>query len=148
MIDIQQLKTTVDLRVLAEQELGRPVSRGNRAWTFKCPFHAESKGASLSVYQDGWKCWGACQESGDLLTWVAKRHQLNIHQPADFAEVVRLLGGSPDVLQRRTFHHRVTTKASTVSEPTEPPSAAWQGAASDIVERAERNLWSRAGQAA
>src|SRR5262249_34780093 len=144
MVAIQQLKTDLDLRLLVEQELGRPVSRGNRAWTFKCPFHAESKGASLSVYKDGWKCWGACQEGGDVLSWVAKRHNLDIHQPTDFVEILHLLGAKPNP-SRLGVVHRAPVSKDTGSPPlAEPPSAAWQSAALEIVERAERNLWSPA----
>ena len=34
MVDIQALKDAIDLRVWVEQELGKPISRGGKAWNF------------------------------------------------------------------------------------------------------------------
>jgi len=53
-VDVEYLKTNVDLRTLVETDLGKPVSKGIRAWTWKFPFHHEHKGAALAVWKDCW----------------------------------------------------------------------------------------------
>ncbi|MBK8030051.1 MAG: hypothetical protein IPK17_11195 [Chloroflexi bacterium] len=74
---VRRAKEATDLRVLVEQDLGRPVSRSARAWLWKCPFHHERRGASLAVWADGYRCFGACASGGDLVDWLQRYRHLN-----------------------------------------------------------------------
>ena len=75
MTDTQTLKNTTDLRRIVEQDLGQAPVRSGKAYLWKCPFHQERKGYSLAVWQDGYRCFGKCDVSGDLFDWfVVIRH--------------------------------------------------------------------------
>ncbi|MBK8135014.1 MAG: hypothetical protein IPK52_04110 [Chloroflexi bacterium] len=86
MTDTQRLKETCDLRHLVEQDLGPAPLRGGRASLYKCPFHNEHRGYSLAVWQDGYRCFGACDMRGDALDWLTHYRRLS------FAEALRALG--------------------------------------------------------
>lgn len=49
-----------------------------------CPFHTERTG-SFTVYPDSnsWYCFGACQEGGDVISFIQKQHNL------DFIEAIK-----------------------------------------------------------
>lgn len=148
-MDIQALKDRIDLREWVERDLGRaPVQHGSgeRPWAFKCPFHNEHKGASLIVYRTHWRCYGACGESGDILNWIAKRNQLQLTNRADFRRILTELGADPDDLT--ATRPPPTPRAPPPPVAAQPPSAAWQAAATNLVERAQRHLWSKAGHEA
>jgi len=133
MNDLQTLKQRCDLRMLVEQDLGQPMSRSARASLWKCPFHHERRGASLAVWADGYRCFGACACSGDLFDWLQRYRQLS------FAEALDLLG-QPSV--------QTTTHQKRPLPSTEAPPLVWQQAARQVVEYAEDKLWSMDGQSA
>jgi len=133
MTDLKSLKAGIDLRLMVEQELGRPVSRSAKAWSFKCPFHNEQHGASLAIYADGWQCFGACQTGGDAITWVMAR------QGVDFKEAVRLLGGD---LTKAIVRQASPPRSLKVAQP---PPQSWQEAGREVVDYAVKTLWSEAG---
>jgi len=128
----QLLKARTDLRVLVEQDLGQPISRSARASLWKCPFHHERRGASLAVWADGYRCFGACARGGDVFDWLERYRHLSL------SEALHLLGEatSTAALPRRP------------GESTEPPAFEWQEAARKVVEFAEDKLWSLEGQSA
>ncbi|MBE2270745.1 MAG: toprim domain-containing protein [Anaerolinea sp.] len=132
MPDLNRLKQAHDLRLLVEQDLGRPISRSARASLWKCPFHNERRGASLAVWADGYRCFGACAHGGDLFDWLQRYRQLS------FAEALDLLGETTIPLPPPRRPH----------ESTEPPAFEWQEAARKVVEYAEEKLWSLEGQSA
>ncbi len=151
MIDLQRLKDSVDLRLLVEADLGSPPSRGSKAWTWRCPFHAEQRGHSLAVWRDGWRCFGACATGGDAISWLQHYRKL------DFKNALRALGASesevvgvksgllrpgretvPAGMNTVTFKPFPRHEAITSDDP--PPSR-WQAAALRIVEEAEAALW-------
>ena len=133
MNEVQVLKTRIDVRVLVEQDLGQPISRGARASLWKCPFHHERKGASLAVWADGYHCFGACASGGDVLDWLLKYRRLS------FPEALDILG--------KAYTDRPKSIAS-VRGSTEPPSAEWQEVARKVIEIAEDRLWSADGEPA
>jgi DNA primase len=133
-MDTQTLKTNTDLRQIVEHDLGQPPIRSGRASLYKCPFHKERKGYSLAVWADGYRCFGACDTSGDLFDWLMNYRQIS------FTEALERLGTARlnPIIQKRSY-----------SLPHgEPPSAQWQRDAREVVEQAEEILWSSAGEPA
>lgn len=134
MRNIEQLKTTCDLRQLVEQDLGAAPVRGGKAHLWKCPFHHERKGFSLAVWPNGYRCFGACDTYGDALDWLMNYRKLS------FDAALQLLG-NPDEKPSTSEHKRLKIAA-------EPPDRAWQTAAERIVVLAEETLWSERGETA
>ncbi|MBE2267227.1 MAG: toprim domain-containing protein [Anaerolinea sp.] len=132
--DLQSLKARCDLRVLVEHDLGPAPKRGGRAHLWKCPFHHEQRGYSLAVWADGYRCFGACNRSGDLFDWLQRYRRLS------FAEALEVIGQELPVhpIGRARLHYA----------SSEPPPGEWQEAARQVVDYAEDQLWSLRGQAA
>ena len=61
---ISRIKERVDCRDLAAHYLGEPAARAGRAWQWFCPFHPDQATPSLTVYRDGYRCFG-CGVHGD-----------------------------------------------------------------------------------
>jgi DNA primase len=133
-MDTETLKTNTDLRQIVEHDLGQPPIRSGRATLYKCPFHKEQKGYSLAVWQDGYRCFGACDSSGDLFDWLRNYRQIS------FTEALEQLG--------TTRPNATIQKKSYSLAHSEPPSAQWQHDAREVVEQAEEILWSSAGEPA
>lgn len=131
-VDVRTLKAQVDLRRIVEQDLGPAPLRGGQALLWRCPFHQERQGYSLAVWADGFRCFGKCQMSGDVLDWLQRCRRLS------FQEALRALGEMP-----RSAPGFV---ASHPTPPAEPPPDEWQAAARRVVERAEETLWSVRGE--
>lgn len=134
MTDTQHLKENCDLRRLVEQDLGPAPLRGGRAWLWKCPFHHEQKGFSLAVWDNGYRCFGACAAGGDALDWLMNYRRLN------FTEALRTLGERIEDAAPRAHQ--------CLKSPTEPPEWNWQHRAEAVVSQAEETLWSEAGEPA
>jgi DNA primase len=141
MGSIEHLKAGLDLRHLVETELGRPHSQGN-AWTWRCPFHNEQHGYNLAVWQNGWRCFGACGAGGDAIAWVMQRENCT------FTEAVQKLGGAIYGFQVSSFQKPVDRSNRFLKPASEPPPTEWQTAALKVVEQAETTLWSAAGERA
>lgn len=138
MIDVEQIKHAVDCRSLVERDLGQPKQRNANYSTYKCPFHNETKGFSLVVYGDHWRCFGKCGRGGDAISWLRLYHRLS------FAEACQqLAAGDLPRLDRPT--QRAESPLQTVSEP---PKTDWQRAACKIAAQATDTLWSSAGKRA
>lgn len=136
MTDVQSLKSSLDLRLIVEAELGRPKVRGTGAWLWRCPFHGETHGASLSVWKDGFQCFGKCQEKGDVIAWVRKVRNVG------FREAVEILGGTSMMISARRpveVCHAPVKRA---------PDDDWQAAAMRLVDRAQDYLWRPEGREA
>lgn len=134
MTDTQHLKEHCDLRRLVEQDLGPAPLRGGRAYLWKCPFHNEHKGYSLAVWQDGYRCFGACDTSGDALDWLTNYRRLS------FTEALQALGEPAPTA--------VPIERKCLKSPSEPPEWSWQHRAERIVSQAEETLWSEIGEPA
>ena len=138
VIDVQQIKASVDLRRIVAQDLGPAPRHSTHTLSWKCPFHHEQHGFSLVVWPDGFRCFGACQASGDVLTWLQRFRGLT------FSESLRLLGAP--ALQAQP--PRQPAAAQAALPPAEPPSEEWQHQAREVVDLAEQILWSDAGDSA
>ena len=137
-IDIQDLKVGVDLRRIVAQDLGPAPRHSAHTLSWKCPFHQEQRGFSLVVWPDGFRCFGACQVSGDVFAWLQRFRGLT------FSEALRLLGAP--ALQAQP--PRQAAAAQAALPPEEPPSEEWQIQAREVVDLAEQILWSDAGDSA
>ncbi|HUX23651.1 MAG TPA: CHC2 zinc finger domain-containing protein [Burkholderiales bacterium] len=135
MFDVEGLKTAVDCREVMRSDLGEPTRKSGKTWQWQCPFHADGKTPSLTAYPDGWHCFG-CGESGDVIGWVQKHHNLT------FAEACQRLGAG-DLPKAAGMPARLPM----VHLP-QPPSEDWQDAAVAVVLRCMEVLWSDAGAAA
>ena len=138
VIDVQQIKAGVDLRRIVAQDLGPAPRHSAHTLSWKCPFHHEQRGFSLVVWPDGFRCFGACQVSGDVFAWLQRYRGLT------FSESLRLLG-APQLDQ---VPPRQRAAAQAALPPAEPPSAEWQQQAREVVDLAEQILWSDAGDSA
>jgi DNA primase len=134
-INTQEIKNSIDLRQWVEKDMGRPVSSSGSAWSWKCPFHSERHGAALAVWSDGWRCFGACDTSGDLFDWIAKWNNLDLKR--DFKRIIEIAGGQVEQPRRESPRQR----------EDHPPAREWQAVAGEIVERAAANLWTENGLA-
>jgi DNA primase len=134
VVDTHQLKENCDLRRLVEQDLGPAPLRGGRAYLWKCPFHHEQKGFSLAVWANGYRCFGACNTSGDALDWLRNYRRLS------FVEAARVLG--------EPVENAAPAERQCLKSPSEPPEWEWQHAAGRIVSLAEETLWSETGEPA
>lgn len=142
---IQDLKEQTDCRTLIERDLGAPHGGGEtkKAWSWRCPMHHESKGYSLTAWADGWKCWGACQTGGDAIAWLRTYHGLGFEEATKALGAVeeREITGHGNRLHIHVHQHDLPAIA-------QPPTAEWQAVALQIVETAQRTLWSEAGSKA
>ncbi len=135
MLDTHELKARIDCRDLVEHDLGKPKSRGGRCNTYKCPLHHETKGYSLVVYADHWRCFGKCQRGGDAIAWMQAYHHLAFHEACE-----RLVSGDLPKLAQPQFQKPVPD--------SEPPDDDWQRAAREVACIAMDALWSREGKRA
>jgi DNA primase len=139
MIDAAIIKSHFDCRDVVEADLGKPKTRSANYNVYKCPFHREVKGYSLVVYSDHWQCFGACQETGDVIKWIMKRQDL------DFKAACNSLTGNIPVPFKS---YQSAPRPQPRETPSEPPGQAWQESARWILDQAETELWSPNGERA
>jgi len=72
--EITRIKQEVSLVRLVESS-GIALTKKGKDWFGCCPFH-DDKTPSLSITPDKniWNCLGACQQGGDVFSWVEKMH--------------------------------------------------------------------------
>ena len=83
---IDDIKARVDAVELISETV--KLRKSGRTFTGLCPFHAHKNNTpSFAVWPDSgnWKCFGQCNEGGDIFKFVMKRDGV------DFAEALRLL---------------------------------------------------------
>ncbi|MCL4254077.1 MAG: DNA primase [Anaerolineae bacterium] len=85
MSQIDEIKTKLDIVSYIQQYA--PLKRAGRTYKACCPFHSE-KTPSFVVNPDKqtWRCFGACNEGGDIFSFAQKYHHWN------FAEALEELG--------------------------------------------------------
>lgn len=149
--EIEKFKAKFDIRDYFEGDprIGKPVSTGTDYAMFRCPVHG---GKSLVAYADSWKCFGDCDQGGDIFAW------LKFYNNIEFPEALRELGVLDDLRREfglpnessRTVKRYVRKTHAPVHEPklsiATPPSQEWQDRVRQIVDRAEVVLWSPEGQ--
>jgi DNA primase len=132
--NVDDIKQRNPLRQYVETMLGKPKMKGNKYDMYKCPFHNETKGASLAVYDESWTCFGSCDCSGDVIDFAMRYHNCTNKK-----EAMILLGG--DNTPRR--HYPMPPPPPPVKIDTdEPPNEEWQFYAHKVVEMAKAKLWS------
>jgi DNA primase len=75
----QEIKTRIDIVDLISGHV--PLERSGRNFKAACPFHDE-KTASFFVFPEKqtWRCFGACADGGDLLSFVMKADNIDFSQ--------------------------------------------------------------------
>src|SRR3989338_2392535 len=83
---IDDIKARVDIVELVSETV--KLRKSGRTLTGLCPFHVHKHNTpSFAVWPESgnWKCFGQCNEGGDIFKFVMKRDGV------DFAEALRLL---------------------------------------------------------
>jgi DNA primase len=95
---IDDIKSRIDIVELVSETV--KLRRSGRTYTGLCPFHAHKANTpSFAIWPESgtWKCFGQCNEGGDVFKFVMKRDGV------DFAEALRVLAGRAGVeLKPRT----------------------------------------------
>jgi DNA primase len=90
MTVIDDIKSRIDIVELVSETV--KLRRSGRTYTGLCPFHAHKANTpSFAVWPDSgtWRCFGQCNEGGDIFKFVMKRDGV------DFAEALRCSPGAP-----------------------------------------------------
>ncbi len=76
MTVIDDIKDRIDIVDIVSETV--KLKKSGRTYTGFCPFHANSRTPSFVVWPETgtWKCFGACNTGGDVITYVMKRDGL------------------------------------------------------------------------
>jgi DNA primase len=85
MTAIDDIKARLDIVDIVSETV--KLRRSGRSYTGYCPFHPNSKTPAFAVFPDSgtWRCFGQCNEGGDIFKFVMKR------EGWDFTETLRFL---------------------------------------------------------
>ncbi len=91
---VDEIKAKLDIVAYIQQYV--PLKKAGRSYKACCPFHVE-KTPSFVVNPDtqSWRCFGACNEGGDLFSFAQKRHGWS------FSEALQELGRQAGVEVRK-----------------------------------------------
>ncbi len=89
MSQIDEIKTKLDIVSYIQQYA--PLKRAGRTYKACCPFHSENT-PSFVVNPDKqtWRCFGACNEGGDIFSFAQKYHHWNFAEALE--ELSKLAG--------------------------------------------------------
>jgi DNA primase len=81
---IDEIKSKVDIVELAS-EAGVKLRHAGRNYTGFCPFHENKHTPSFVIWPDSgtWRCFGQCNEGGDVFKFVMKRENLDFKEALD-----------------------------------------------------------------
>jgi DNA primase len=81
---IDEIKSKVDIVDLVS-EAGVKLRHAGRNYTGFCPFHDNKHTPSFVVWPDSgtWRCFGQCNEGGDVFKFVMKRENLDFKEALD-----------------------------------------------------------------
>lgn len=132
-VDTQKVRDGFDCRHVVESLLHQKPRTGGvdsaDAWTFRCPFHQEQHGASFVVWEDGWACYGACGNAGDVIQFVMNLNNLR------FFEAVKWLQGDNLPLQAEGY-----VRVERPKRDFQMPPEVWQEAAAKFVSWSQERL--------
>ena len=143
MYDIEEIKTQVKIDDLVGQTVALKPS--GTSLLGMCPYHDNHNTPALAVWPatGTWKCFGACNEGGDIFAWVMKRDKV------EFKEAVRTLAGAAGVAPR--LGSAAQQKPPAAPPPTPVPAGPdepWRNRAEEFVTYAQQVLRSPAGDRA
>jgi DNA primase len=92
MSTTDEIKSKIDIVELVS-EAGVKLRKSGRSYTGFCPFHDNKNTPAFVVWPElgTWKCYGACNESGDIFKFVMKKEGL------DFKEALQKLAARAGV---------------------------------------------------
>ena len=92
MTVIEDIKQRIDLVDTVSQTV--KLKRSGKNYTGFCPFHSNTRTPAFVVFPETqtWRCFGQCNEGGDLFGYVMKRDNL------DFQEALKQLADRAGVL--------------------------------------------------
>jgi len=81
---IDEIKSKVDIVDLAS-EAGVKLRHAGRNYTGFCPFHENKHTPSFVIWPDSgtWRCFGQCNEGGDVFKFVMKRENIDFKEALD-----------------------------------------------------------------
>ena len=135
---IDDLKASVDLRDVVEQDLGPGQHAGK--WRKYCSPFREEQHPSFAVCEGLFIDFGN-GDHGDILTWLQRRRGLSFQDALLW--LLERNGGSSSVNDAPRRVERTISTATAI-----PPLAHWQQIAWAETARAERYLWSENGEEA
>lgn len=106
-----------------------------------CPFHPHTNYTpSFAVWPETgtWKCFGTCNEGGDVFAFVMKR------DGCDFKAAL-------EIVQNMALRPAPARKVEELRKPVKPggpPPAEWQAVAREVIAQGRKALWSKQGERA
>ena len=96
MNEIEEIKARLDIVDIVSENV--QLKRAGKNYTGFCPFHANTRTPAFVVWPETgtWKCFGECNEGGDIFKYVMKR------EGWDFPEALRQLAERAGVELRPT----------------------------------------------
>jgi DNA primase len=85
MTAVDEIKARLDIVDIVSETV--KLRRSGRSFTGFCPFHPNAKTPAFAVFPDSgtWRCFGQCNEGGDIFKYIMKR------EGWDFTEALRFL---------------------------------------------------------
>ncbi len=110
MSTIDEIKAKIDIVDLVS-EAGVKLRHSGKNYTGFCPFHENKNTPAFVVWPElgAWKCYGACNESGDIFKFVMKTDGL------DFTEALKKLANRAGV-ELKTYEPRNTPEIKEAHE--------------------------------
>jgi DNA primase len=80
MTVVDEIKSRLDLVDLVSENV--KLKKSGKNYTGFCPFHPNTKTPAFVVFSDTgtWRCFGQCNEGGDIFRYVMKRESLDFSQ--------------------------------------------------------------------
>jgi DNA primase len=84
MSTIDEIKSRIDIVDLVS-EAGVKLRHAGKNYTGFCPFHENKKTPAFVVWPESgtWRCFGQCNEGGDIFKFVMKRENLDFKEALD-----------------------------------------------------------------
>src|SRR3990172_3512635 len=85
MSNLEEIKSRIDIVDLVSESV--QLKRSGKTFTGFCPFHSNTRTPAFVVWPETgtWKCFGQCNEGGDIFKFVMKKEGL------DFPDALRRL---------------------------------------------------------
>jgi DNA primase len=112
MTAVEEIKSRIDIVELVSQSV--KLRKTGKNYSGFCPFHPNSRTPAFSVFPDTgtWRCFGACNEGGDIFKFVMKKEGWDFPTTLKYlAEKagVRLEAPTPEKIAQEEEHGRLRT---------------------------------------